>query len=75
MNGFRPLSLAQHFEAPDNHRCCFGWLCGYSADAAFLDDAAERFTRQTRRSRESSGGISWPLPWCHQFPSVLTHRE
>ena len=58
MNGFRPLSLAQHFEAPDNHRCCFGWLCGYSADAAFLDDAAERFTRQTRRSRESDGKIA-----------------
>lgn len=58
MSKYCPLSLAQHFEAPDNYRSCFGWLCGYSADAAFLDDAAERFTRQTRRSRESDGRIA-----------------
>lgn len=44
-------SLAQHFEAPPDFRAVFGWMCGYSADAAFLDDALERFTRQTKAQR------------------------
>ena len=44
-------SLAQHFEAPPDFRAVFGWMCGYSADAAFLDDALERFTRQTIAQR------------------------
>ena len=44
-------SLAQHLEAPPDFRAVFGWMCGYSADAAFLDDALERFTRQTKAQR------------------------
>ena len=41
---WRPPSLAQHFDAPDGYQGEFGWVCGFSADAAFMDDAAERFT-------------------------------
>lgn len=51
--GFKPLSLAQHFDAPDEYVGCFGWLCGYSADADFLNNAAERFMRQTKSQRAS----------------------
>jgi len=58
---FKSPSLAQHFEAPDNFRGRFGWLCGYSADADFLNDAAERFTRQTQRQRAYEGRIALAL--------------
>jgi hypothetical protein len=50
--------LAQHFDAPDDYIGHFGWLCGYSADAAFLDDAAERFTRLTSSQRARKGRIA-----------------
>jgi hypothetical protein len=58
---YKPLSLAQHFEAPEDFIGAFGWLCGYSADAGFLDDAIERFTRQTRAQRAYSGRIALAL--------------
>lgn len=51
-------SLAQHFDAPDNYIGTFGWLCGYSADAVFLNNAAERFTRQTSAQRAYSGQVA-----------------
>lgn len=53
----KPLSLTQLFEAPEGYIGSFGWLCGYSADAAFLDNAVERFTRQTRLQRAQMGRI------------------
>ena len=53
-----PNSLAQHFEAPENFRGVFGWVCGYSADAHFLDNAVERFTRNSRAQRAFEGRIS-----------------
>ena len=53
-----PRSLAQHFEAPDEFVGCFGWVCGYSADASFLDIATEYFTRQTRAQRAHEGRIA-----------------
>lgn len=53
----RPPSLAQHFEAPEGFNAFYGRLCGYSADAAFLDDALERFTRQTQAQRRYDGRI------------------
>ena len=56
-----PYSLAQHFEAPDNYQGRFGWICGYSADAIFLNDAMERFTRQTMAQRAYIGGIHMAL--------------
>jgi len=57
----KPLSLAQHFSAPDGYTGHFGWLCGYSANAEFLDNAAERFTRSTRPQRDSHGQIALAL--------------
>lgn len=53
-----PPSLAQHFDAPDDYVGHFGWLCGYSADTDFLDDAAERFTRLTSAQRQRQGRIA-----------------
>ncbi len=55
---FCPVSLARHFEAPDGYTGNFAWMCGYSADAAFMNDAAFRFTRLTDSSRASQGIIS-----------------
>lgn len=51
-------SLAQHFDAPDDYVGHFGWMCGYSADADFLGDAAERFTQQTSAQRAHAGRIA-----------------
>ena len=54
---WQPTSLAQRFDAPDGFRGEFGWVCGFSADAAFLNDAAERFTRLTQAQRAHEGRI------------------
>jgi len=52
-------SLAQWFAGPEDAWVGrFGWLCGYSADADFLDLAAELFTRQTAAQRAHAGGIA-----------------
>lgn len=51
-------SLAQHFDAPDSYLGHFGWVCGFSADALFLNDAAERFTRLTSAQRADLGRIA-----------------
>ena len=56
-----PPSLAQHFEAPDDFVGCFGWLCGYSADSGFLEDAVERFMRRTHAQRAYGGCIAMAL--------------
>lgn len=56
-----PPTLAQHFEAPDEYVGEFGWLCGYSADADFLNSAAEYFTRQTMGQRAFVGSVSLAL--------------
>ena len=58
---FKPLSLAQHFDAPDDFIGCFGWLCGYSADDGFLDDAVERFMCRTSAQRAYGGSIALAL--------------
>jgi hypothetical protein len=55
---YQPLSLAQHFEAEKGYSGHFGLICGYSADALFLCDAAERFTRLTRSQRAQQGQVS-----------------
>ncbi|WP_058555361.1 hypothetical protein [Thiohalocapsa sp. ML1] len=63
-------SLAQHFEAPADYRAGFAWLCGYSADAAFLDDALERFTRLTSAQRAYEGRIWLALMLDHRHPPI-----
>ena len=55
------LSLIAHFDAPEGYLGLFGWLCGYSADADFLDEAATRFTGQNASSRASQGRLALPL--------------
>ncbi|WP_132249217.1 hypothetical protein [Methylobacterium segetis] len=56
-----PPALTHLFEPPDDHVGVFGWLCGYSADAHFLNAAAERFTRRTKRRRAADGVVSLAL--------------
>ncbi len=46
------LNLVQHFQDAD-YTGHFGWLCGYSADADFLEDALERFSQQPSSARKS----------------------
>lgn len=55
---FPPPSLAQHFDSPIDHIGHFGWLCAYSGDEAFLDDAAARFTCLNRSQRAAQGRIA-----------------
>lgn len=50
--------MAQHFAAPDGYMGHFGWLCGYSGDAPFLDDATGRFTGLTGSQRAYQGRIA-----------------
>jgi hypothetical protein len=59
--GFSRPSLTQHFDAPALYRGSFGWICGFSADAKFLNDAAERFTRATTAQRAYEGRVSLAL--------------
>lgn len=54
---YKPDSLAQLFDPPERHRGVFGWLCGYAADAGFLEDALERFSGLTQAQRAHQGRI------------------
>ncbi|MBI9080806.1 MAG: hypothetical protein JEY79_13840 [Pseudodesulfovibrio sp.] len=54
---FRPPSLLRHFESPDEYTGVFGWLCGYSADAWFLDEALGLFSGKTHAQRAYEGRI------------------
>jgi hypothetical protein len=60
-HGFKPPSLAQCFESPDGFCGVFGWLCGYSGDEGFLDDAVGRFIHQTYDQRAHVGRIALVL--------------
>ncbi len=66
-------SLLHKFEAPAGFEGIFGWLCGFSADALFLGDAAERFTRRTANQRARDGRIALAvmLDPCHEPLSTL----
>lgn len=57
----KPLSLTQHFEGPDEFIGVFGWVCGYSADAEFMNLATELFTRQTQGQRAYGGKAALAL--------------
>lgn len=65
-----PLSLIQYFDVPDDYRSGFGWMCGYSADALFLNQAIERFTRETRAQRASRGALSVALMLDPSHPAI-----
>lgn len=64
-------SLAAHFDAPEDHVGHFGWLCGYSADAPFLDDALTRFTRLTTAQRAALGQIFLAAMLDRSNPPIL----
>ncbi len=67
-------SLAQHFEPPEDYTGLFGWMCGYSADAAFLNDALERFTRQTL-SQRGDDGRAWMALMLDPGNSVISFAD
>lgn len=54
-------SLTQHFMPAPGFVGEFGWICGYSADAKFIDMAAERFTGQVAARRARTGCIRLAL--------------
>lgn len=56
-----PLSLARHFTAPEGFIGSFGWMCGYSADSVFLEDAVERFSGRTSSQRGFEGQVAIAL--------------
>lgn len=82
-----PASLAQHFNPPEGYSGVFGWIVGFSADAAFLNDAVERFTGLTKRQREIEGRLASALfldrgnpqipptaaPGVHHFPMLRSN--
>ncbi|WP_243439377.1 hypothetical protein [Fundidesulfovibrio soli] len=65
-----PLSLTGHFEAPEEYEGCFGWMCGFSADAKFLDAALERFSGLTSQRRELSGRVYLALMLDPRHPQI-----
>jgi hypothetical protein len=54
-------SLTQHFMPVPGFVGEFGWICGYSAEAKFIDMAAERFTGQVAAMRARAGCIRLAL--------------
>lgn len=70
----RPFaSLTQYFDAPQGYAGEFGWLCGYSAEAAFMDNAAERFSALTGAARSQLGSFHLGLmtdPSCPLITAV-----
>lgn len=50
-------SLLHLFEPPEDCEGLFGWVCGFSADAGFLDAAAKRFTRKPASVRARHGQL------------------
>ena len=65
-----PASLAQHFETPDGFTGHFGWLCGFSADDSFLNDALERFTHRQANQRAYTGDTSLALLLDPRAPQI-----
>lgn len=66
------MSLAQHFAAAEGYAGEFGWLCGYSADVAFLKIAMERFSTENASARAASGCIRLGLMLDQGNPQVTT---
>ena len=63
-------SLVRWFEPPDGQVGDFGWICGYSADAPFLDSAAEALSQASKARRAQEGRVVLGLildPGCRQI--------
>jgi hypothetical protein len=66
-----PGSLVALFAPPMGCVGDFGWLCGFSADAALLDLAADRFTALSRSQRQVAGRVHLAVlldRGCEQLP-------
>lgn len=50
-------SLLAHFSPPDKYVGTFGWIIGFSADAAFLNEAAAIFTKESDPKRRHAGRV------------------
>ncbi|WP_418024074.1 hypothetical protein ACNKFW_05595 [Paracoccus sp. TD-10] len=50
-----PLSLVDHAAPPTDMTGHAGWMCGFSADADFMEAFVERFTGQGRSARADLG--------------------
>lgn len=50
-----PLSLVEHAAPPEGMTGHAGWICGFSADADFMEAFVERFTGQGRSARADRG--------------------
>ncbi|EJM79602.1 hypothetical protein [Pseudomonas sp. GM60] len=70
MSTFAPVSLAQRFESPEGFEGSFGWLCGFSADDSFMNDAIERFTGRMPNQRAYEGGVSLALMLDPREPQI-----
>jgi len=55
MTDKRPPSLARAFAPPDGMRGEFGWMCGYSADAEFMEEAVTCFSGYVSSQRRREG--------------------
>ena len=65
-----PRSLTHYFDAHDDYRSVFGWICGYSADASFLNQAVEHFTREAIGQRAARGSLSIALMLDPSQPAI-----
>lgn len=57
MSSSGPGSLDAVFEPPGQLRARFGWICGMTADAPFIERAVERFSRQSAAQRALAGRV------------------
>jgi hypothetical protein len=73
MADFPPPSLARLFDPPEGMYGDFGWVCGYSADARFMESAVERFSCRTRSQRIQEGRIFLALLLDPGNPQIPLH--
>lgn len=72
-----PPSLLDLFSPPDNYDGVFGWICGYSADSYFMQEARQNFCNGGDRAISRNGKIALALmlnPTCpriYDVPGVL----
>lgn len=66
-------SLLDLFHPPKGMVGDFGWICGFSAESSFMEEAAQRFSLGGKRSRMSDGHVVLALlldPTCPMLTSV-----
>lgn len=73
MNSARqtPRSLLSYFAPPEDFVGVFGWLCGFSADARFLNEAMNAFTGLSMHQRMHMGEIRLALMLDPGEPALL----